>query len=141
MFAVILTPTRELAFQIRDQFLVFTGSTMNLRMSVLIGGIDMLKQSNELAEIPHIIIATPGRLVHHIEQDQVGLCDYLENLNFLVFDEADRLLTDESFQSDLSVIMKALKSTEHDRQTFLFSATMASDYDRFVGKERLFGQR
>jgi ATP-dependent RNA helicase DDX49/DBP8 len=101
VFAVILTPTRELAFQIRDQFLVFTGSTMNLRMSVLIGGIDMLKQSNELAEIPHIIIATPGRLVHHIEQDQVGLCEYLENLNFLVFDEADRLLTDESFQSDL----------------------------------------
>lgn len=64
IFALVLTPTRELAFQIRDQFLVFAGQTVNLRMSVIVGGMDMMKQSQELSDIPHIIIATPGRLVH-----------------------------------------------------------------------------
>ena len=64
----------------------------------------------------------------------VGLRDYLENVNFLVFDEADRLLTDESFQGDLKVIMKTLESSNDERQTFLFSATMASDYDRYLSK-------
>jgi len=64
VFALVLTPTRELAFQIRDQFLVFAGQTVNLRISVIVGGMDMMRQSQELADIPHIIIATPGRLVH-----------------------------------------------------------------------------
>lgn len=58
---------------------------------------DMMKQSQELANIPHIIITTPGRFVHQLIHDQANLKDYLENLQFLVFDEADRLLTDESF--------------------------------------------
>ena len=62
------------------------------------------------------------------------MTEYLENLNYLVFDEADRLLTDESFQGDLKVIMKTLESSQEQRQTFLFSATMASDYDRFISK-------
>ena len=66
---------------------------------------DMLKQAKEISEIPHIIICTPGRLVHQLRNDQSGLCDYLENLQFLVFDEADRLLTDESFEEDLTYIM------------------------------------
>ena len=57
----------------------------------------MMKQSQELANIPHIIISTPGRFVHQLIHDQANLKEYLENLQFLVFDEADRLLTDESF--------------------------------------------
>ena len=64
IFALIMTPTRELAFQIRDQFVVFAGQTINLRISVIIGGMDMLKQAKEISDIPHIIICTPGRLVH-----------------------------------------------------------------------------
>ena len=63
-----------------EQFKVFAGSNMNLRISVIVGGVDMIKQSKELAEIPHIIIATPGRLVHHIENDQSKLNEYLQNL-------------------------------------------------------------
>ena len=103
---------------------------MNLRVSVIVGGMDMMKQSQELANIPHIIIATPGRLVHQLIHDQANLGENLENLQFLVFDEADRLLTDESFQKDLSHITgKLIPAEKSDRQTFLFSATMAPDYD------------
>lgn len=50
---------------------------MNLRISVIVGGVDILRQATELAEIPHVIIATPGRLVHHIENDQCNLKEYL----------------------------------------------------------------
>jgi ATP-dependent RNA helicase DDX49/DBP8 len=49
-----------------EQFKVFAGNNLNLRISVIVGGVDIMKQSQELADIPHIIIATPGRLVHHI---------------------------------------------------------------------------
>lgn len=49
-----------------EQFKVFAGNNMNLRISVIVGGVDIMKQATELADIPHIIIATPGRLVHHI---------------------------------------------------------------------------
>ena len=62
IFALVLTPTRELAFQIMEQFKVFSGS--NIRISVITGGVDMMKQSAELNDIPHIVVATPGRLVH-----------------------------------------------------------------------------
>jgi ATP-dependent RNA helicase DDX49/DBP8 len=54
----------------------------------------MMKQAAELNEIPHVIIATPGRLVHSLKHDQFGLNEYLNNLEFLVLDEADRMLTD-----------------------------------------------
>ena len=64
IFGLVVTPTRELAFQIRDQFLVFAGQTINLRVSVIVGGMDMMKQAQEIQDIPHIIICTPGRLAH-----------------------------------------------------------------------------
>ena len=64
----------------------------------------MLKQQTEIADIPHIIVTTPGRFVHQLMHDQANLRDYLENLQFIVFDEADRLLTDASFESDLKYI-------------------------------------
>ena len=49
-----------------EQFKVFAGSNLNLRISVIVGGVDMMRQSKELSGIPHIIVATPGRLVHFI---------------------------------------------------------------------------
>lgn len=76
---------------------------------------DMMKQSQELSGIPHIIICTPGRLVHNLRNDQAELSEYLENLQFLVFDEADRLLTDESFKPDLTEIMNSLPPQEETR--------------------------
>ena len=91
-----------------EQFKVFSGSNLNLRISVIVGGVDMMRQSKELSEIPHIIVATPGRLVHFIKNDQSKLNDYLQNLQFLVFDEADRMLTEDSFRPELEVILNAI---------------------------------
>ena len=67
-----------------------------------------MKQAGELAEIPHIIIGTPGRLAHSLRHDQFKLHEYLDNLQFLVIDEADRLLTDQSFKNDLTECLDAI---------------------------------
>jgi ATP-dependent RNA helicase DDX49/DBP8 len=61
IFAVVLTPTRELAMQIADQFNAL-GSPINVRCTVIIGGMNMLQQSMELAKMPHVVVGTPGRL-------------------------------------------------------------------------------
>ncbi|TMW56845.1 hypothetical protein Poli38472_006855 [Pythium oligandrum] len=121
-FAVVLTPTRELAFQIADQFNVF-GSSMGVRCAVIVGGVDMLKQALELQERPHVIIATPGRLHDHLLRPNPP---NLALIKFLVLDEADRLL-DVSFAKDLSFIFDRLPA---QRQTLLFSATMTANLDR-----------
>lgn len=65
IFAVVLTPTRELAFQISDQFSVL-GAPLNVRAAVIVGGMDMVAQAIELSNRPHVIIATPGRIVDHL---------------------------------------------------------------------------
>ncbi|KAJ2234788.1 putative RNA helicase [Coemansia sp. RSA 1722] len=116
IFAVILTPTRELAYQIAEQFTVL-GKGVNIKVSVVIGGVDMIAQALELARRPHIVVATPGRLADHIESNNTM---HLRGVRYLVLDEADRLLTD-TFAPDLAVIMKAIP---RERQTLLFTATM-----------------
>ena len=119
-----------------DQFKVFEGANLNLRVSVIVGGVDIMNQAKDLAEIPHVIIATPGRLVHHLEHDQSELREYLQNLQFLVFDEADRMLTEESFRPELEIILESLPK---ERQTLLFSATMVTKYDKLLSKEAIYG--
>ena len=69
IFALVLTPTRELAYQIADQFKAFAGTNLNLRVVVITGGIDMLRQSQELNDVPHVIVATPGRFVFSLNHD------------------------------------------------------------------------
>ncbi|KAG2764785.1 hypothetical protein JG687_00014104 [Phytophthora cactorum] len=121
-YALVLTPTRELAFQIADQFNAF-GSSMAVRCAVIVGGVDMLKQSLTLQQRPHIIVATPGRFRDHllrVEPPNISLVKYV------VLDEADRLL-DVSFAKDLSFIFDKLPTK---RQTLLFSATMTANLDR-----------
>ena len=61
VFGLVLTPTRELAFQIGEQFTAF-GSSMPARVLVVTGGMDMVNQSSALAQRPHVVVATPGRL-------------------------------------------------------------------------------
>ncbi|KAG9068580.1 putative RNA helicase [Linnemannia hyalina] len=117
VFAVILTPTRELAFQIAEQFNVL-GKTINLKDVVVVGGLDMMTQAIALSKRPHIIIATPGRLRDHINSS--GDSMNLSKVKFLVLDEADRLLT-ETFAEDLGGILEVLPKK---RQTLLFTATM-----------------
>ncbi len=118
IYALVLTPTRELAFQIAEQFRV-VGKPINLRDCVVVGGRDMVLQGQELANRPHIVIATPGRLADHLVS-----CDTftLKKIKYLVLDEADRLL-DGSFQGQLKTIFDALPPIKR-RQTLMFSATI-----------------
>ncbi|KAF6028723.1 DDX47 [Bugula neritina] len=66
LFALILTPTRELAYQISEQFEAL-GATIGIKCAVIVGGMDMVSQAMALAKKPHVIIATPGRLADHLE--------------------------------------------------------------------------
>lgn len=69
IFALVMTPTRELAYQISEQFNAFSAGNLNLKCCTIVGGVDMMKQSMELQEIPHVIVATPGRLSQLLELD------------------------------------------------------------------------
>ncbi|KAJ1535128.1 hypothetical protein HK096_002993 [Nowakowskiella sp. JEL0078] len=124
IFALVLTPTRELAFQIAEQFRVL-GASMNLKQSVIVGGLDMMKQSLELMRKPHIVVATPGRLVDHIRSSNIS--KHFKNLKFLVLDESDRMLT-ETFSEQLDVILTTIPDSSK-RQTLLFSATMTNEIE------------
>ena len=89
IYAVVLTPTRELAGQIGDSFRTVGKSGMNLREVVVTGGRDTIKQSLDLDKRPHVVIATPGRLADHIRTNSTFS---LNRVKYLVLDEADRLL-------------------------------------------------
>ncbi|RUS72322.1 hypothetical protein EGW08_019914 [Elysia chlorotica] len=116
-YALVLTPTRELAFQIADQFKIL-GKEINVNVSVITGGMDMVKQGHDLTVKPHIVVSTPGRLADHFESHDTFS---LKKIKFLVLDEADRLLEDTGFAEQLEIIFKKLPEK---RQTLLFSATM-----------------
>ncbi|KAI9709721.1 MAG: ribosomal RNA processing protein [Bogoriella megaspora] len=117
-FGLVLAPTRELAYQISQQFEAL-GSLIMVRCAVIVGGMDMVPQSIALGKKPHIIVATPGRLLDHLENTK-GFS--LRTLKYLVMDEADRLL-DLDFGPILDKILKVLP---RERKTYLFSATMSS---------------
>ncbi|KAG9317527.1 P-loop containing nucleoside triphosphate hydrolase protein [Chiua virens] len=117
IFALVLTPTRELAFQISEQFAVL-GASLSIRTSVIVGGMDMMTQALELDGRPHVVVATPGRIVDHLKSSSGGWD--LSRIKFLVLDEADRLLT-PTFTLELSHLFNILPT---DRQTCLFTATL-----------------
>ena len=119
LFALILAPTRELAYQTSQAFAAL-GSLISVRTAVLVGGMDMVPQAIALGKNPHIVVATPGRLLDHLENTK-GFS--LRHLKYLVMDEADRLL-DLDFGPILDKILRVLPR-EH-RHTYLFSATMTS---------------
>lgn len=114
---LVVLPTRELALQV-DENLKTIGEKIGLRTAVLIGGEPIERQLKVLRKKPHIIIATPGRLIDHTERRSVDL----SNVKILVLDEADMML-DMGF---LPQIRSVLKLVPKDRQTMLFSATMPS---------------
>jgi len=118
IYALILTPTRELAFQITVQFSAL-GTPIPLTITTVVGGLDMLHQNLEISKRPHIIVATPGRLADHIKS---GLKMSINNLQYLILDEADRLF-DSCFDKDMDTILSTIPPPEN-RQTLLFSATM-----------------
>ena len=117
-FGLVLVPTRELAYQISQQ-VEAAGSLIGVKCAVIVGGMDMVPQAIALGKKPHVIVATPGRLLDHLENTK-GFS--LRTLKYLVMDEADRLL-DLDFGPILDKILKVLP---RERHTYLFSATMSS---------------
>ncbi|XP_062144499.1 DEAD-box ATP-dependent RNA helicase 36 [Alnus glutinosa] len=126
IFALVVTPTRELAFQMAEQFRAL-GSCLNLRCAVVVGGMDMLSQKQSLTRRPHVVIATPGRIKVLLE-DNLDIPPLFSNTKFLVLDEADRVL-DVGFEEELRVVFQCLPK---NRQTLLFSATMTSELETLL---------
>ena len=121
--ALVLAPTRELATQI-DEHAARFGAARGVRTALLIGGVSIGPQQLALHSRPQLIIATPGRLIDHLESRNVSLQD----VELLVLDEADRML-DMGFKPQLNRILAAVP---RDRQTLLFSATMAGEVAEFA---------
>jgi ATP-dependent RNA helicase RhlE len=124
--ALILAPTRELALQIDAFWSSLTKSIFHMHSVCIIGGGSMQPQRNALSRRPRVVIATPGRLLDHMEQRTVNLA----NVSILVLDEADRML-DMGFAPQLERIRRALPAK---RQSLLFSATWPKEIDRLAQK-------
>jgi ATP-dependent RNA helicase RhlE len=120
---LVLAPTRELALQIAEHVQTFGGSR-GIRSATLIGGVGMGGQIDALRRNPQIVIATPGRLIDHMDQRHARV----DTVDALVLDEADRML-DMGFKPQLTRILNKLP---RKRQTMLFSATMAGEVADFA---------
>jgi len=123
--ALVLTPTRELAAQVSDSVRGY-GKYVKLRSTVVYGGVDMAPQTKALREGVEILVATPGRLLDHVQQKVVSLAQ----VEILVLDEADRML-DMGFLPDIRRILTLLPA---QRQNLLFSATFSDDIKKLAGQ-------
>jgi len=111
---LVVVPTRELALQIRTQWVAYAKNT-SIRVVALYGGAPMRPQIESLRRNPQVIVATPGRLMDHVERRTLAL----SGITKVVLDEADRML-DMGFLPDITALMERVSPT---RQTLLFSAT------------------
>jgi len=121
--ALVLAPTRELAIQISEQLNRF-GKARHVRAAVVIGGVGLGRQAAALRD-HEVIVATPGRLIDHLQQGNARL----GQLEILVLDEADRMLDVMGFRPQLDRILARVPK---ERQTLLFSATMAGEVADFA---------
>ncbi|TYO97021.1 DEAD/DEAH box helicase [Desulfallas thermosapovorans] len=123
--AVILTPTRELAVQVAEE-LYRIGQYKGIRSLPVYGGQDINRQIRALKKRPHIIVATPGRLMDHMRRKTIRL----NQVSIVVLDEADEMLN-MGFIEDIENI---LKEVPEERQTMLFSATMPAPIQALAGR-------
>ncbi|MDR2431322.1 MAG: DEAD/DEAH box helicase [Candidatus Margulisbacteria bacterium] len=123
--ALILVPTRELAEQVAQTMAIIC-RPFRMHTCLLIGGASMNIQLQNLRRSPRVVIATPGRLIDHLQQGTIRL----HNVKYLVLDEADRML-DMGFEPQ---IRKILETVPTERQTMLFSATMPPEIRRLTRK-------
>ena len=121
--ALVLAPTRELVLQVYESVRQY-GKYLPLRAAAIYGGVDIKPQIEELRRGVEIVVATPGRLLDHLEQKTIQL----NQVEFLVFDEADRML-DMGFMPDIRRIMERLP---RERQTVLFSATFSPEIKKLA---------
>ena len=122
--ALIVTPTRELAAQVEQDFRTY-GKHVSLKSSLVFGGVGMQPQVDALRRGVDILVATPGRLLDHVQQKTVDL----RQVEILVLDEADRML-DMGFIHDIRKILALLPVT---RQNLLFSATFPDEIRKLAG--------
>ncbi len=122
--ALVLTPTRELADQVAQNVAQYAKHT-DLRSTVVFGGMDMKPQIAQLRQGVEVLVATPGRLLDHIEAKSVAL----HQVEYVVLDEADRML-DIGFLPDLQRILSYLPKK---RTTLLFSATFSPEIKKLAG--------
>ncbi|MTW09076.1 DEAD/DEAH box helicase [Pseudoduganella eburnea] len=113
---LVLTPTRELALQVTTNTTKYTSHLRHIKSVAILGGMPYPKQMQLLSRNPEILVATPGRLIDHMDQGKIDF----SQLEILVLDEADRML-DMGFIEDIEKIVAA---TPESRQTMLFSATL-----------------
>jgi ATP-dependent RNA helicase RhlE len=118
---LILTPTRELALQIFDNFKTYS-QFVNLKTAVVYGGVGIGPQIKAVQDGVHVLIATPGRLLDLIQQNKLSI----RNIHIFVLDEADRML-DMGFIHDIKKILVMIPKM---RQTLFFSATMPAEIEK-----------
>ncbi|CAM36870.2 putative ATP-dependent RNA helicase [Leishmania braziliensis MHOM/BR/75/M2904] len=121
VFALVLTPSRELAYQIIDQFIAF-GAPLQVRTMLSIGGVPTETQVDALKARPHIVAATPGRLRHLLETFAPEVSKAFAHLRYLVLDEADRL-TEGDILHDVRSLLRLLPPRAQ-RRVLMFTATL-----------------
>ena len=123
--ALILTPTRELAAQVNNSFRTY-GIALPFKTIEIFGGVSMRPQKSKLKKGVDIVVATPGRLLDHLNQNTIDL----SRVEVFVLDEADRML-DMGFKRDIEKVIKQLPER---RQNLLFSATFPKEIQRLASK-------
>ncbi|KAL7736384.1 hypothetical protein ACLKA6_014849 [Drosophila palustris] len=129
LYALVLTPTRELAVQVKNH-LVAAAKYTDIRVAAIFGGLSVAKQERVLRQCPEIVVATPGRLWELYAQGNQHL-NKIENVSFLCIDETDRMVEKGHFE-ELRSLLKVLNADEDRkklRQNFVFSATLTLVHD------------
>lgn len=129
LFAVVLTPTRELAVQVRDH-LIAAAKYTNINIEAVFGGLSIAKQERILKNCPEIVVATPGRFWELLQQENPHLSK-IDDISFLVIDETDRMVEKGHFK-ELKLLLNRLNADEERkqvRQNFIFSATLTLVHD------------
>ena len=124
--AIVLVPTRELCEQVGNELSLLAKYSKGLKIKSIYGGVSLKSQIHDISNGIHIIVATPGRLMDLVERKVV----HLEDLDTIVFDEADEMLL-KGFQTDVD---KILKSTNKSYSSWLFSATMPDEINGIIKK-------
>lgn len=123
---LVLGPTRELAAQVKEQFEKY-GQETQLKIALVHGGVGYGQQRKDLDDGSDVVIATPGRLLDHVQQGSIDL----SSIELLILDEVDRML-DMGFIEDVKRIIKLCRNSK--RQTLLFSATLSEDIKRLIAR-------